>query len=59
MQLEETCANRFLGRCKNCVKDIDNSHHPNNYDCKEYSALKIRINTIIESECNNEYGDKR
>jgi hypothetical protein len=47
--LEETCLNRFLNRCKDCTKDYDLNHHPNNYDCKYYKSMKIMTH-IVEEE---------
>jgi hypothetical protein len=43
----KTCLNRLIGRCKNtngkeeCKRDYDTTHHPNNYDCKDYQEVSM------------------
>jgi len=39
--LEKTCLNRFLGRCKTCKVDYDPTHYPNNYNCKNYYEISV------------------
>lgn len=48
MSLEETCLHRFVKDCKNCTKDIDTSHHPNNYDCRGYYPIRVIVHEFIE-----------
>lgn len=38
-----TCLNRFLGRCKGCDPDYDQSHHPNNLDCPGYIPVAMMV----------------
>jgi len=54
--LEETCLNRFLGRCENCSRDYEN-HYPNNYDCKNYKGIKMITHNII-GELNENFYNK-
>lgn len=38
----KTCLNRLIGRCeKICEMDYDTTHHPNNYDCKDYKEVNF------------------
>ena len=44
----ELCLNQFLGYsttksdpCYGCNRDLDITHHPNNYDCPDYKPIKI------------------
>ena len=37
------CLHQFLGDCPNCTKDFDESHHPNNMDCKNFYPISILI----------------
>ncbi len=56
MTLEETCLHRFLKDCSNCKKDLDSSHHPNNYDCRSYYPIKIIVHEVIEKNYGS-YGE--
>jgi hypothetical protein len=45
----KTCLNRLIGGCKNiCQSDYDISHHPNNYDCKDYHEIPILEFTVVK-----------
>ena len=48
MPLEETCLHRLVGQCKECISDLDISHHPNNYDCPDYIKVTIIKQEVIE-----------
>jgi len=48
-----TCKNRFLGKCKNCQKDYDASHHPNNYDCPMHERIRLIEYNICENPDKN------
>ena len=43
----KTCLNRLIGRCEHmngregCKSDYDTTHHPNNYDCKDYQEANM------------------
>ena len=38
----KTCLNRLIGICENlCQRDYDTNHHPNNYDCKDYTEINL------------------
>jgi hypothetical protein len=45
----KTCLNRLIGRCENinrgreCKKDYDTAHHPNNYDCPNYHEANMLV----------------
>ena len=43
MKTLETCLNRLTGRCKNCTRDYDPKHHPNNPECSNYSKTNLLI----------------
>ena len=44
----KTCLNRLIGRCKKlCKQDYDISHHPNNYDCKDYQEVNLITFEVI------------
>ena len=45
---EVTCLNRFIGRCKHCKRDYDQSHHPNNLDCPEYREMRLVIFNVTD-----------
>lgn len=38
-----TCLNRMLGKCPNCERDYDTTHHPNNLDCPKYKSVGMRF----------------
>ena len=40
------CLHRVIGNCKDCIRDFDTSHHPNNYDCPKYREVRIVILNI-------------
>ena len=35
------CLHRWIGQCKNCQRDFDPNHHPNNLECRAYKVAKI------------------
>jgi len=39
--VRKECINRFLGKCKNCTRDYDLTHYPNNYNCCGYTEMNI------------------
>jgi len=43
-----TCLHRFLGHCKNCIRDYDPQHHPNNKDCCNYLEIKMLCINILD-----------
>ena len=49
MTLEKTCLYRFLGDCKNCVRNYDENKRPNNYDCEKYREIKIEVIEVEEN----------
>ncbi|MCK4647396.1 hypothetical protein KAT24_00510 [Candidatus Pacearchaeota archaeon] len=47
----KTCLNRFLGRCdKECKRDYNPKHYPNNYDCPDYYEINIGIVKVIDKK---------
>ena len=49
----KTCLNRFLGNCKECIRDYDPKHHPNNLDCPRYYEISIVIYKVEEKKEEN------
>jgi hypothetical protein len=41
--------NSIIGRCPDCVRDVDDSHHPNNRDCPWYRPLRVAIVEVEEA----------
>ena len=37
------CLQKFLGRCPNCIPDVNPKHRPNNLDCPGYKKMTIGI----------------
>lgn len=44
------CVNRVIGRCPDCVKDVDDSHHPNNKDCPWYRPIRMAIVDVVKED---------
>lgn len=57
----KTCLNRVIKTCDVringgvCKQDYDNSHHPNNYDCKNYHEINMLIFEVTPKEGNLMY----
>jgi len=32
---------KAFGKCKECQRDYDTNHHPNNYDCRDYVEINL------------------
>jgi len=43
-----TCRNRFLGRCKDCKKDYNQNHYPNNYTCKNHVPMSVGYFGVVD-----------
>ena len=41
--------------CNHCKRDIDTSHHPNNYDCPYYIAMKVHTFYAQETQLEKFY----
>jgi hypothetical protein len=39
----KTCLHRLFGECKECKKDYNLQHHPNNYDCGSYQEINMLV----------------
>ena len=43
-----TCVDRLTKNCKDCKKDYNPNHHPNNLDCVNYKEAVVRIFKVKE-----------
>jgi len=51
----EICFNQFLGNCLKCTRDLDTTHHPNNYDCPRYKPIYLEtfeVKREVQNEIN-------
>jgi len=51
IELDKICVNKWMGRCPDCKIDFDETHNPNNYDCKNYIEMhrwKVRYYKVEE-----------
>ena len=42
------CINRMTGRCPDCKRDYNTTHHPNNLDCPNYKPIVLRTFEVKE-----------
>lgn len=52
MKKIQTCVNRMLKECKDCILDYNQNNHPNNFDCKNYQPVNIRTFYVEEKKQN-------
>lgn len=48
MGVVRTCVGRLTGRCRGCVPDLDEGHHPNNRDCPGYVSVGMWVFEVVE-----------
>ena len=49
-----TCRNRVLGKsitanCEICQSDYNQDHHPNNFDCRRHTPMRVWYFDVVES----------
>ena len=47
------CVHRLFGDCQNCQSDLDQIHHPNNYDCSRYTPITVGYFEVRDKEHEN------
>tara|TARA_Y100000310_G_C20626730_1_gene786345 strand:- start:195 stop:410 length:216 start_codon:yes stop_codon:yes gene_type:complete len=44
----KTCIYRFTGTCRDCKRDYDPTHYPNNEECPHYCEVNARFFVVKE-----------
>lgn len=48
MTVVKICLNKMIGRCPDCMVDLDRFHHPNNRDCPRYKEKCLVVYEVKE-----------